>query len=160
MSVVVKMNARAWRRRACAFVVAAGLFVCAGGSEAWSFEVIETRAQEVPQAAAVMRAPDAESPAGDACLYILRHAQEREGFSERERYYRPDAGSAAAVGLVFGVRFALGPSELNKSRRRAPVQTAALRVWEPRESAGGARALAIADYRACRNERALRALTD
>lgn len=159
MSVVVKADARSWRRRTCAFFLVAVVCMLGVNSAAWSFEVITAPAQEVREAAAVMRMPDA-APAGDSCLYILRNAQEREGLSERERYYRQSAGSAAAVGLVFGVRFALGPSELNKSRRRVPEQAAAFRVWEPRESTGGAQALAVADYRACRNEQTLRALTD
>ncbi len=159
MSVVVKMNARSWRGRACAFFMVTILCVLGASPAAWSFEVITAPSQEAREAAAVMRMPDA-APAGDSCLYILRNAQERDGYSERERYYRQSAGSAAAVGLVFGVRFALGPSELNKARRRAPAEAVAFRVWEPRESTGSAQALAVADYRACRNEQTLRALTD
>ena len=153
MSVVVRTDARSWRRRACAFFMVTMMCVLGAGQAAWSFEVITAPSQESKEAAAVMRMPDA-APAGDSCLYILRNAQ------ERERYFRQSAGSAAAVGLVFGVRFALGPSEVNKSRRRAPAEAAAFRVWEPRESTGSAQALAIADYRACRNELTLRALTD
>ncbi len=159
MSVVVKTGARSWRARTCAFFMVTMMCVAGASLPAWSFEVITAPSQEANQAAAVMRMPDA-APAGDTCLYILRNAQERDGYSERERYFRQSAGSAAAVGLVFGVRFALGPSELNKSRRRAPAEAAAFRVWEPREATGSAQALAIADYRACRNEQTLRALTD
>ncbi len=159
MSVVVKTGARSWCRRACAFFMVTILCAMGASPAAWSFEVITAPSQESREAAAVMRMPDT-APAGDTCLYILRNAQERDGYSERERYYRQSAGSAAAVGLVFGVRFALGPSEVNKSRRRAPAQAAAFRIWEPRDSTGSAQALAISDYRACRNEQTLRALTD
>lgn len=159
MSVVVKTDARSRRLRVRVFFAVVAVCVLGVSPAAWSFEVITTPRPAIDEAVAVMRAPEA-APAGDSCLYILRNAQEREGLSERERYYRQSAGSAAAVGLVFGVRFALGPSEVNKAQRRVPEQAAAFRVWEPRESTGSAQALAIADYRACRNEQALRALTD
>lgn len=94
----------------------------------------------------------------DACLYILKAAREQTGSEVSEHDYRQSAGSAVALGLVFGVKFALGPTELRKYPRRSHVQAAAFHVGEPRDYGG--QALAVADYRACRNERTLRTLTD
>ena len=67
---------------------------------------------------------------------------------------RPSAGKAAAVGLVLGVRFALGPKTITKSRRPA------LDVWEPGGAGQSGRARAIAEYRRCKNEQALDAIRD
>ncbi len=160
MSVIVKAGALTPRMASCVrfcatFCVLFGAGVVSGHAPAWSFEVI-TAPEAQGQAVNIMRAPQA--PAGDSCLYILNQAQERDAASARERYYRQSAGSAAAVGLVLGVRFALGPASVQKSRRLSSPP-AAFRVWESRDT-GGAQALAIADYRACRNEQTLRALTD
>lgn len=148
------------RRKARFLAMAFSGILClmaAGSTAAWSFEVITTQPGIQDEAHAVMRAP--QPMEADSCLYILRQAQDRDAMSAREQYYRQSAGSAAAVGLVFGVRFALGPAEVHKKRRTAP-SAAAFRVWETRDSTGSGQALAIADYRACRNEQTLRALTD
>lgn len=140
MSVVFRTDARVSRWRVSAlFITVLAVAVLGVGPFAWSFEVIKAPSREAQAAASVMRMP--EVPAGDSCLYILRHAQERNRLSAYERYDRQSAGSVAAIGLVFGVRFALGPTEA-------------------RYGTGSMQALAIADYRACRNEQALRTLTD
>jgi len=166
MSVVVKLGRVLPRERTYAHFLKSGVMVCSVfvalltmALPAWSFEVTNTEPHgQAGVIAPVMRAP--APPEEDSCLYIIRAARDKSEDSYAERQYRQDASSAAAVGLVFGVRFALGPSEVNKNRKRVrPV--AAFHVWETRDSAtGGGQALAIADYRACRNEQALRALTD
>lgn len=140
-----------------AYVLFAFLAVTSG--PAWSFEVNNTDPHGVSGVTApIVSVPDAP-PAGDECLYILRIAKERDSTSAMDREYRQAAGSAAAIGLVFGVRFALGPQEVSRNgKRRAPK--ASFNVWETRDHANSGQALAIADYRACRNERALQALTD
>lgn len=70
---------------------------------------------------------------------------------------RRSAGSAAAVGLVFGLRFALGPVENRKpgGSRNAPR----LDIWQPGVQADP-QALAIADYRRCKNDEALKMLNE
>lgn len=139
-----------------AYVLFAFLVVTSG--PAWSFEVNNTDPHGVSGVSAPIVVAPAD-PAGDKCLYILKIAKERSSASGMDREYRQAAGSAAAIGLVFGVRFALGPQEVTKSKRRVqPV--ASFNVWEARDHASSGQALAIADYRACRNERALQALTD
>ena len=162
MNMVVETCGDLPRRRVHALVMMTAFvlfaFVAVTNGPAWSFEVTNTDVHgQSGVVAPVMRAP--ADPAEDSCLYILKVARDRDEPSTADRQYRQAAGSAAAIGLVFGVRFALGPSEVTKSRRRTqPV--AAFRVWETRENGGGGQALAIADYRACRNEQALRMLTD
>jgi len=162
MGVIIKPDSCLSRRRAfalyalAAYVLFAFLVVTCG--PAWSFEV--TDAEPHGQSGAVAPITSAPAaPAGDSCLYILKTAREKSESSVMDRQYRQAAGSAAAVGLVFGVRFALGPQEVMRSRHRTQP-TAAFRIWEVQEVTGGGQALAIADYRACRNEQALRALTD
>jgi hypothetical protein len=162
MNVVVETCGDLPRRRVRALVIMTAFMLLAVVSvtngPAWSFEVPNTDVHgQSSVVVPVMRAP--ADPAGDSCLYILKAGRERDGPSTADRQYRQASGSAAVIGLVFGVRFALGPSEVTTARRRTqPV--AAFRVWETRENGGGGQALAIADYRACRNEQALRTLTD
>lgn len=162
MSVVVQTDVVTSRRRTFAlWVIMLGVLAALSvmARPAWSFEVTTTEPHgQSGIAAPVMRAPMPSSE--DSCLYILKMARERSEDNAAARRYQQSAGSAAAIGLVFGVRFALGPSEVHKTRKRAqPV--AAFHVWEARESgADSGHALAIADYRACRNEHALRTLTD
>lgn len=164
MSVVIKLGRVLPRRRTCArmflsLVVVTGVVMALIPLQARAFEVIESD----PHGQSGVTAPVMSVPSTpvDSCLYILKSARERHELSYGERQHRQYAGSAAAVGLVFGVRFALGPSEVNKNRKRVrPV--AAFQVWEANDSSssGGGQALAIAEYRSCRNEQALRALTD
>ena len=69
---------------------------------------------------------------------------------------RRAAGQAAAISLVFGVRFALGPKEVRRSKSDKSVQ---FEVWKA-EDHSGAQALAVADYRRCKNREALQAISD
>lgn len=163
MSVVIQAGggrqASGPRAYMCVLQMVVGVLfatVCLTSAPAWSFEVTTTVQSGV--AAPIVSVP--EEPSGDSCLYILRAARERAEVTSRHNEYRQSAGSAAALGLVFGVRFALGPGEVTKVRRRGTQPVASFGMWEPRESTGGGQALAIADYRACRNENALRTLTD
>ena len=94
----------------------------------------------------------------DSCLFILQPVAGQSAAEAREWKRRQDAGSAAAIGLVFGVRYAVGPAEVTSLRDYR--QPASFRAWEARDQSQSARALAIADYRACRNEQALQVLTD
>lgn len=97
-------------------------------------------------------------PDSDACLFILQPVAGQSAAEARAWKHRQDAGSAAAMGLVFGVRYAVGPAEVTSLRDYR--QPASFRAWEARDQSQNARALAIADYRACRNEQSLQILTD
>lgn len=147
--------------KGCALFVRIMVMVVAclviGSAAAHAFEVTEMPAEEAAVQASL--SSSSSSALADPCLYLLKNMQEQNESAAVDRQYRNAAGSAAAVGLVFGVRFALGPQETVKARRRQSPAVA-FHVWEPRDSVGGGQALAIADYRACRNEQALRALTD
>ena len=70
---------------------------------------------------------------------------------------RQTAGKAAALGLILGVRIALGPKEVTRHKRTG--NAVRFDIWQP--STGGDRqALAIADYRRCKNDQALKAISD
>ncbi|QQG36400.1 MAG: hypothetical protein HYS17_00995 [Micavibrio aeruginosavorus] len=132
-------------------------FSLAWPESAWPFEITsetESYSHGGVVAAAAMRLDPSIS---DPCLYLLKPLREQESFMAADRRYREASGSAMAVGLVLGVRFALGPQERAGARSHArPV--AAFHVWEPHQVQSPARA--IADYRACRNQRTLQALID
>lgn len=101
-----------------------------------------------------------DSSHDDPCLYLLKSAaRAQETSAALDREYREASGSALALGLVLGVRFALGPQEqVRPGQRVRPV--AAFHVGGHQEGSQGLSALAIADYRACRNQHTLQALTD
>lgn len=85
----------------------------------------------------------------DGCLPLLKSIRHTSAPSAMDRNQRT-AGKAAALGLVFGIRFALEPSKKSKS------STSRLDIWQPQNTlAGNQQALAIADYRNCQKERAL-----
>lgn len=97
--------------------------------------------------------------AEDSCLSLLNTVRYDASPSAAGRDRR-SVGKATALGLVLGVRFALGPKEVMKT---SPSGGAArLGFWQPRDVAdtGSSRALAIADYRRCKSEQALKALSD
>lgn len=85
----------------------------------------------------------------DGCLPLLKSIRHTSASTTMDRTQR-SAGKAAALGLVFGVRFALEPSP--KSKPSKPR----LDVWHHQNATAGDRhALAIADYRRCQKEKAL-----
>lgn len=62
----------------------------------------------------------------------------------------------AAIGLVLGVQFALGPVEKSRSDRRK-ASGAGFNIWTPRADSS-AQALAVAEYRRCKNKQTLEAM--
>ena len=86
----------------------------------------------------------------DGCLPLLKSIRHTSSSTAMDRNQRT-AGKAAALGLVFGMRFALEPSQkLKPSKPR-------LDIWQHQKGIGGdQRALAIADYRRCQKEKALK----
>lgn len=92
----------------------------------------------------------------DSCLPLLKSARAfGPAPSAMDRDWR-SAKKAAALGVVFGIRFALGPKEVTHSKSRSRVKVG---VWQP-EDYNGAHALAVADYRRCKNDQALKAISD
>lgn len=95
----------------------------------------------------------------DPCLSFLktiRHAPAhtaRYNADQMDRTRRA-AGKATALGLVFGLRIALGPKQVTGKTHR-PVETG---IWAFDKH--GSTALAVADYRKCKNEKALKALEE
>lgn len=62
----------------------------------------------------------------------------------------------AAIGLVLGVQFALGPVEKSRGDRRK-TSGAGFNIWTPRADSS-AQALAVAEYRRCKNKQTLEAM--
>ncbi len=132
-----------------------GLFVIHG--PAWSVEldhpssVINTDETTLP----IITSPTPTQAKNDSCLPLLKSVRQASP-SAMDRN-RSTTGKAAALGVIFGVRFALGPKEVMKSSRRD--KAVRFDLWQAREG-NGAQAMAIADYRRCKNEEALKAISD
>jgi hypothetical protein len=152
-------------RIACAVPLAAVFLLAAAPLPAWSFESRSAgggQAAALPDGVALDALPAARlqrapAPAGDArCEALLRPAAFAQTALPREQTMMDrdaDPAQAAAIGLIFGIHFALGPKQV--VRRGGGPQ---FDVWEP--NAGGSKALAIAAYSRCRREAALQALAN
>lgn len=154
------------RLRASAAPYLAGLAVLAGGL------VFPAAARgETPPAAHIQNAaqaaknfktiswremtPSPTSPSvTDSCLPLLKSIRHTNPPSVTDRNQRT-AGTAAALGLVMGLRYALTPPILQDQKPLALQRTGQTAVQTP---AASSRALAIAAYRNCRKDHALRAL--
>lgn len=103
------------------------------------------------------KVPPRKTTAADPCLPLLGSVTSLfSRFNAPGRPSRQQAGKTAApvaLGFVLGVRIALGPKEVIKSRDRVEIGPEIHTV-----SNGGInnRALAIAAYRSCKNEHALK----
>ncbi len=156
-----KRNLAVRRRNAvlalAAFIMCVGLFVTSG--PAWSVELSSSSSViDVDEAKlSILSTPPPVQEKEDSCLPLLksvRHFSSPPSATDRDRR---SAKKAAAIGLVFGVRFALGPKERSSSRK----QNRAVRfdIWQPRNESG-IQAMAVAEYRRCKNDQALKALSD
>ena len=86
----------------------------------------------------------------DKCLPLLQSIRQTSSVSAMDRNQRA-AGQAAALGLVLGFRFALSPVPKAKSA------TTRVGLWQPSfGNAGDQHAMAIAEYRSCQKDQALR----
>jgi len=93
----------------------------------------------------------------DSCAPLLKSVRNftpPPSATDRDRQH---AGQAAAIGLVFGLRIALGPKETARSGRKD--SSVRLDVWQPRDD-NSMQAMAVSDYRRCKNDQALKALSD
>ncbi|HBR68939.1 MAG TPA: hypothetical protein DEA55_06145 [Rhodospirillaceae bacterium] len=127
----------------------------AGSVQAFELEDSASSVETAERSALVSDFPS--SAMADSCLPLLKSIHETTSVSAMDRNQR-SAGKAAALGVVFGVRFALGPKEVAKPRH-GQVR---LDLWQTASSISdnNRHALAISDYRACRKEKALNALSE
>lgn len=94
---------------------------------------------------------------GDKCLSLLNVSYNKRQHSDIR--HKQNIGKSAAIGLVFGLRFALGPKEVLKNTRAKDIE---LDVWSPRDSASSdiIQVAAVSQYRRCKKEETLNALND
>ena len=91
----------------------------------------------------------------DPCLPLLQTVRQETPVSTSLGRNEDNARKAAALGLVFGLKYAVGPKEIAKSKRlNKPTKI------EQHHDTNGVRALAVADYRRCKNENALKEISD
>lgn len=127
------------------------LVLAMGAGSAWSFDQIQ--ADDAHENIKSTKNFSNSSSPGivDGCLPLLKSIRQPHTSTAMNPNQR-SAGQAAALGLVFGFRFALEPTS-RKSKSPKPR----LDVWEHHgEIAGNAHALAVADYRRCQKEKALK----
>lgn len=87
----------------------------------------------------------------DQCAPLLQPAALRDAASHKAGVkVRDDAGHAAVLGLMLGVRYALGPTE---TTTRHGYQGDGFH-----SDVSGVRAMAVAQYRHCRNQELLQSL--
>lgn len=91
--------------------------------------------------------------AADTCLSLLNTVRQVTPVSAMDPSRRPAGHKAATVGFVLGLRIALGPTKVTGSDR----MSVGPQILDTRDHRS-AHALAIADYRACKNQQALHAL--
>lgn len=145
-------------RKVAVFLCVFILLLCLTAGAAWSFETHALPGADVPPAAQAnsFTKSSPTSGAGDTCLPLLKNIR-FEHPTPATDFSRHSAGKAAALGVVFGVRFALGPKRI----ARAVDNDSTLKPYIGTPSGGaGPHALAVADYRRCANERAMKALSD
>lgn len=97
--------------------------------------------------------PSPSMDMADKCLPLLNKVRHTTSLSAMDSNRRPAGHKAATVGFVIGLRIALGPTEVTGSKR----VSVGPQILETRDN-GSSRALAVADYRACKNKEALKAL--
>ncbi len=94
----------------------------------------------------------------DSCLsYLNAHLSpdaKHKDFADQSKYRRPAGNKAVpvALGLVLGVRIALGPRELVNPTQRVQIGPELRSI----SSGSNPRALAIAAYRGCKNDQTLK----
>ncbi len=138
------------------------LGICVAAGPAWSFETyyghmsdVQPLSQNSESVATHSRDYTERKKASpvqvDTCLPLLSSSHPQ--FSDRTQR---DAGKAAALGLIFGVRFALTPPKKSK----ASETKATIGFWHPQPVTSGRSALAVTAYRECQKQEALQALNE
>jgi hypothetical protein len=147
------------RRRFCALMVSslfAGCLLFTASCPSWAIEAVALDHSSAALSA-VETSPLTSNTvhAGDPCRSLLGASARQASPVSAMDHDRQSAGTAAAVGLVLGIHFALGPKEVTGPRR----SSVSVGLLQARDT-GGMQALAISQYRRCRNEQALQSLKD
>lgn len=155
-------NDRILSKRLCGATILSVFFtilLIAFAGPAWSIELDRSGSViETDENTSLTTSSPEATIAGDKCLSLLKTVRYTNPPSAMDRDRR-SAGKATAMGLVFGVRFALGPKEVVK--RNKSGDTVRFDFWQPRDRDTNAQeALAVADYRRCVKEQSLRAISD
>lgn len=158
------------------------LFILSFTEEAWSFETYHGRLNDQITSHAVttptsyhptrksrssgqqnsILADSLKTGAADTCLPLLSSLRHAPLHNAVDRNQHSAGKKAAALGLIFGVRFALSP--LSSTASHAENTNARFDVWRPDSSTAGSAgidnrsALAVAAYRQCQKKQALQAL--
>ena len=135
------------------------ILFCLVAGPAWSFETVEGdsvfSSQTQNSFTTTQPKPTSSPTVADPCLPLLKSIRHTPPTSAMDRNQR-SAGSAAALGLVLGVRFALSPpTKTNPNARKPRVD-----LWQPVASAGDRSALTVSAYRNCQKDQALKALKE
>lgn len=91
----------------------------------------------------------------DSCLPLLKQVRlspDGSAMNQSQRSAGNRASMPVTLGFLIGVRVALGPKEVVKSGRRVQIGPEILQRYDTGESY----ALAIANYRSCKNKQALK----
>jgi hypothetical protein len=158
------------------------LFILSFTEQAWSFETYHAGLNDRVSSNAVttpasyhptkrsrssgqqnsILADSLKTGAADTCLPLLSSLRHAPLHNAVDRNQHSAGKKAAALGLIFGVRFALSP--LSTTASHAEGSNARFDVWRPDSSAVGSAqtdnrsALAITAYRQCQKQQALQAL--
>lgn len=155
----IQTQNRSYVRRHVRALVAASflssLFMLLVIGPSWAIEAIKIDPSPAALSAAETSPLTSTEPSvtDDPCRSLLNDIKHSSPASVTNGR-RHEAGQAAAVGLILGFRFALGPKEVSGSNR----SSVGLNVWRPQDT--GLQALAVSDYRRCKNEHALSALRE
>jgi hypothetical protein len=141
-------------------ITALFLMVALASSTVWAFERQQTQTITVYNVDVnkVTSSKTSDPSMADPCLPLLKTVRHISPVSDAMDRSRRSAGAAATLGLVVGLRFALGPKEVLKNGRKRPSARFDLWQHEPNNT-GSLEALAVSEYRRCKNEEALKALS-
>lgn len=145
-------------RVAAAYLVGFVLLLAFSAGNAWSIAPTGVSLPHTESGSILRGQPYTQVPSStnaDQCLPLLKSIQTISPESALDRSQRT-AGQIAALGLLFGVRFAPGPLE---RPGKATAETMVQIKVSPEPLLEGRAALAVAAYRDCRKNEALTALT-
>jgi len=98
----------------------------------------------------------------DSCLPLLKQVRQNGNPSsplnaqnDGRSVHHTKASMPVTLGFLIGVRVALGPKEIVKSKQRVQIAPEIYSEISQRYDTGARYALAIADYRACKSKSAL-----
>ena len=146
-----------------------------GSGSAWSFESYYGHMDDhkVPSASKTtlasyskysslsIRADSLKKAAAETCLPLLTSSGRFSPQNAMDRNQR-SAGKAVALGLLFGVQFALTPTELASKGAKLKVHAGFWPIEDVSSEGaqdGSRNALAVAAYRRCQKKQALQALS-